>query len=246
MRLFHSTSGPAELEIAPPDEGCETPVDGEELVVATRPHSALAEQFRHMRNSIQALNPDGAARSILLTSAVESEGKTVAALNLALAMVELPQLRVVVMDADRVNPCVEGYLGLQRRQGITELMEGRISLDQAVRRTSVERLDIIGAGGEPVTLAVNVDRAQAVLSALKRRYDYVLLDAPPVLRYVSQTTRSAGGANSPSLLATVADGIVFVVRMGSTSKPVVEEAYAMLVNLGGNVLGTCATGAPDI
>jgi Mrp family chromosome partitioning ATPase len=243
MPAFRSTSSEG-LEIAPRNEGLEIAVDGEELVVVTQPESLLAEQFRRMRNAIQALNRDGAARSVMFTSAVDGEGKTVAILNLALAMVERPHLRVVVIDADREHASIEPYLGLPLRKGATELVEGRITLDQAIRPTSVERLDIIGAGGELSSTAVDVDRVHAVLNALKRRYDYVLLDAPPVMRKFGPTQRSTGGANSPSLLATVTDGIVFVVRMGETPKPVVEEAYRMLVNLGGNVLGTCATGVP--
>ena len=71
---------------------------------------------------------------------------------------------------------------------------------------------------------------EALLNALKRRYDYVLLDGPAVL-----TT------NHPSLIGSIVDGILLVVRIGTTPKGMVEEAYQMLEGLGGNVLGTCAT-----
>jgi capsular exopolysaccharide synthesis family protein len=218
------------LEPAPPGEGAEATLEREELVVARDPHSHAAEQFRRLRNSLQALNPDGAARSILLTSAIKGEGKTVAALNLALALVELPNLRVVVVDADRMNPSVEGYLGLPRRAGVSELLSGELTVDQAIRQTAIERLDVIGAGAVSRSSVIHLERVQALLNALKRRYDYVLIDGPAVLT-----------ANHPSLLGSIADGILLVVRLSSTPKFLVEEAFQMLENLGGNILGTCAT-----
>jgi capsular exopolysaccharide synthesis family protein len=230
MALFGNHGTQEKLEPAPPGEGRDIPLEREELVVARDPHSQAAEQFRRLRNSLQALNPDGASRSILLTSAVSGEGKTVAALNLALALVELPSLRVVVIDADRLKPSVENYLGLPLRAGVVELLEGEITVDQAIRQTAIERLDVIGAGAATRSPVIQLERLQALLNALKRRYDYVLIDGPSVL-----------SANHPSLLGSIADGILLVVRLGSTPKFLVEEAFQMLENLGGNVLGTCAT-----
>lgn len=207
---------------------------GPELVVATEPESKLAEQFRRLRNSIQALNPDGASRVVLLTSAVAGEGKSVSTLNLAMALVELPNQRVCVVDADRQDPSVERYLGLSREPGMGEVLAGGLALDDAVRHTSHPRLDILGAGSDSFGQALNVDRMRALVNNLKRRYDYVLIDAPAVL-----------ASNQPSLLCSVADGILLVVRMGSTPKLQVEEAFSMLESLGGNVLGTCATGLEE-
>jgi len=230
MALF-GTNPPAEaLEVAKPGEGRAIPLAREELIVLRAPGSNAAEQFRRMRNSLQALNPDGAARSILVTSAIEGEGKTVSTINLALSLVEVPNLRVCLVDADRAQPSVEGYLGHARRLGLTELLEGRISLEQAVRQTELERLDVIGAGTASIHPALDLERFQALLNALKRRYDYVLLDGPAVL-----------STNHPSLIGSIVDGILLVVRIGKTPKGLVEEAYQMLEGLGGNVLGTCAT-----
>ena len=149
-------------------------------------------------------------------------------------MAELPQIRVCVVDSDFVDPSVEDYLGLPRRQGICEVLSGELSIDQAIRSTSIDRFDLIGAGMPPSNPAVNVDRVRSFLNSLKRRYDYVFLDAQPVL-----------SANHPSVLGSIVDGILLVVRMGKTPKPLVEEASALLENLGGNLLGTCATAVDD-
>ena len=79
---------------------------------------------------------------------------------------------------------------------------------------------------------LNVDRIRSVLNAVKRRYDYILVDSPAALTM-----------NSPSVLGSLADGIILVVRLNSTPKMYVEEAYQLLENLGGNILGTCLTDA---
>jgi len=94
MALFGASHVPETLEAAKPGEGRAIALEREELVVLRAPSSALAEQFRRLRNSLLALNPDGAARSILITSAVEQEGKSVACLNLALSLVEVANLRL--------------------------------------------------------------------------------------------------------------------------------------------------------
>jgi len=232
MSFFGSPPPPETLEAAKPGEGREIPLEREELVVLRAPSSPSAEQFRRMRNSLLALNPDGAARSILITSALENEGKSVAAVNLALSLVEVSNLRVCLVDGDRLNPSIESYLGQPRRLGLTELLEERIGIDQAIRQTSLEHLDLIGAGASSRNPALDLERLQALLNALKRRYDYVLLDGPAVL-----------STNHPSLIGSVVDGILLVVRIGATPKGLVEEAYQMLEGLGGNVLGTCATAA---
>ncbi len=236
MSVFHRKSAPAELEPAKPGEGAEVPLTREELVVALRPQAQHAEQYRRLRNSIQALNPDGASRTILITSAVRGEGKSVATLNLALAMVEAPRVRVLVIDGHVRHPSLEGYFGLPRRQGLTDLLNGRLQTEQAIRQTSIERLDLLGAGTRPddPRLGLFVERAQAILHSLKRRYDYILLDSAPAMLVAE-----------PSLMGTIADGILLAVRLGETPKHLVEETHQMLETLGGNVLGLVANGANE-
>lgn len=235
MGFFRNRRLRQPLQPAPPDEASKIPALGDELVLLRDPHGPASEQYRRLRNSIQALNPDGAPRTVVITSAVEGEGKTVATLNLATALTELPRLRVVVLDGDFRAPSVERYLGLPRRQGITEVLRGDLPLDAAIRQTCVDRLDIIAAGEKPKNPSelMNVDRIKSVLHSLKRRYDYVLIDTTPAL-----------DLNDPSMLGAIADGILLVVRLGGAPRHLVEEAQQLLENLGGNILGTCLTGAP--
>ncbi len=224
---------PLSFEPPVPDEGLDLAIRHEELVLHTQPRSAAAEQYRRLRSSLVALNPDGAPRTIMLTSAVEGEGKTVATLNLALALAERPRSRILVVDADLRSPGVEHYLGLPRRQGLSEVLDNQLALDQAIRKTAARGLDIIAAGGSPDRpRSLNVDRMRSLLHQLKQRYDYVLLDSPPA--YV---------LTDPSVLGAATDGIVIVVRLRTTERHLVEETQRLLETTGGNVLGVCVLGA---
>ncbi|MBI1381277.1 MAG: polysaccharide biosynthesis tyrosine autokinase [Planctomycetaceae bacterium] len=228
------TLPPAAFDPPQVDEGLDLPIRHEELVVYTQPLSAPAEQYRRLRSSLVALNPDGAPRTILVTSAVEGEGKTVATLNLGLALAERPRSRILVVDADLRRPGVEHYLGLPRRQGLSEVLDGQLGLDQAIRRTAARGLDVIAAGGSPDRpRALNVDRMRSLLHQWKQRYDYVLIDSPPA--YV---------LTDPSVLGAATDGILMVVRLGTTERHLVEETQRLLETTGGNVLGVCVLGAP--
>lgn len=236
MPLFRRKSTHEPLRPAEPGESQETLLEGEELVVLRDPHSQIAEQYRRLRNSIHALNPEGAARTVAVTSSVQGEGKSVALLNMALAMTEIPGLRVVAVDSDLQRPALEQYLGLPRRQGMVELLRGNLTLDQAIRRTSVPGLAIIGAGERPRNplQLLGSERVRSVVHQLKRRFDYVLIDTPPALVI-----------NDASLMGSLADGIVMVVRLGYTPRHLVEQAFTLLESVGGNVLGTCVTGASE-
>ena len=222
------------LEPPDPDEALDAPMDREEIIVRAKPGSTLAEQYRRLWSSIEALNPDGAPRTVMLTSAVMGEGKTVSLINLAFAFCERPHSRVIVIDADMRQPALETYLGLPRRQGFAEVLSGKLGLDRAIRRTSEPGLDVLGAGEAPSnpTKIIRIDRLKTLWQNLKQRYDYVLIDAPP-----------AHLLTEPHLIGASADGIVLCVRLGATPRHLVEETSGQLEAMGGNLLGVCLLGA---
>jgi polysaccharide biosynthesis transport protein len=230
--LLGKSDAPAPLQVAEPDEGRKVPITREELAVVHEPRGQIAEQFRTLRNSIHALNPEGAPRTLVVTSALRGEGKSVAAVNLALALAEMPGNQVLLLDANLHDPAVEDLLSLPRRQGLSELLAGRLPLDSATRATSAQGLAVVGAGSNPRNPSelLASDRMRTLLRTLKQRYSYVVLDTPE-----ATTTSDA------SVLGSVADGILLVVRQGYTPRHYVEATHNQLEALGGNVLGTCLT-----
>ncbi|MFT7487035.1 MAG: succinoglycan biosynthesis transport protein ExoP [Candidatus Paceibacteria bacterium] len=225
---------PVEEELLP--ASADSPVGEvtmEEIRMISKPRGAIAEQFRNLRNSIIALNPDGASRTVVITSAVKGEGKSVATVNLALALAELPGNEVLVLEANMHDPSIEGFFGLERRAGLADVLRGRCALDAAVRRTVHSGVSLVGAGNLPdnPSRLLGSERTRVVLNKLKQRYSYVLIDTPEAL-----------SISDASLLGAIADGILLVVRLGSTPKSMVEQTNNQLEGLGGNVLGTCITG----
>jgi len=217
MSLFRSSRGSkTPLQQAEPDEARKVPFQREEIAIARDPRGPIAEQFRQ-------------------ASALRGEGKTVGTINLGLAMSELPGTRVLLVDADLHRPGLEDYLGLPRRQGLVEVIRGTCPVDRAIRATSVEGVSVLGAGQLPENPSelLGSDRVKMVLSAFKQRFKYILIDTP-----------EAATISDASMLGALADGIVLVVRLGTTPRNVVEETYNRLEALGGNVLGTLLTGAP--
>lgn len=234
MAIFSRSRSGGPLQVADPDEGQKLSIHREEIVMVKNPRGQIAEQFRTLRNSIVTLNPEGAPRTVVVTSSLQGEGKSVATVNLAIALAEMPGTQVLVIDANMTHPATEDYFGLPARQGLSELLSGRLSLDHAVRSTSVEGVQVLGAGAPPKNPSelLASERMRTLLHTLKRRFSYVLIDTPE-----ASTTSDA------SLLGAVTDGIILVVRLGSTPRQYVEQTYNALENLGGNVLGTCMTGA---
>lgn len=225
------------LQPADPEEARAVAIDREEIAVVHDPRGQIAEQFRGLRNSIHALNPDGASHTLVVTSAVPGEGKTVATINLALAMAELSGVEILIVDADLHGPRTEHYLGLPRRQGLCEVLSGRLDIDRAVRQLSVPGISLMGAGelpSNPSELLAS-DRMRTLLNKLRQRFSYVLLDTPEAMTI-----------SDASLLGAMADGILLVVKLGSTPRHYVEQTHNTLESLGGNVLGTCLTGAHEV
>ena len=234
--MAKKTTSPKTLRPAEPDEDRGVTIQSDEIALAMDPRGRVAEQFRGLRNSIIALNPEGAPRSVVLTSSTSGEGKTVATINLGLALAELPGTEVLLLDANLHSPGIEEYLGLPRRQGLADVLAGTCPMDSAIRATSVEGVQVMGAGNLPdnPSQLLGSERMRTVLGTLKRGFSYVLIDTPEALRI-----------SDASLLGGIADGIVLVVRLGMTPRHHVEQTHNTLEALGGNVLGTCLTGAEE-
>jgi len=202
------------------------------LVLFHEPAGYRAEQVRALRNRLVAMNPDGEPKALVVTSAVREEGKTVAALNLAMALAELERHQVVIVDGDLRRPGCERYLNLNPEPGLTDVLLGRAPLDKVLRFAGYRQLMMIGAGTRVPNPAevLGGSRLDELLHRLKERFQYVVIDSPPVL-----PSTDAG------VLASRADGTLFVVRLEHSLKKQTREAVRTVQDMGGNVLGCFVT-----
>ena len=202
------------------------------LVLFHEPAGFRAEQLRGLRNRLVAMNPDGEPKTLVVTSAVRGEGKTVSALNLAMAFAELERHEVVVVDADLRRPSCERYLNLNQKPGLTDVLLGHESVDKALRPAGYRDLVMVGAGTrvENPAEVFSSSRLDQLLQRLKERFHYVVIDTPPVL-----SSTDAG------VLSAAADGTLLVVRLEHSLKKQSRDAWQVLSDTGGNVLGSFVT-----
>jgi len=202
------------------------------LVVFHDPAGFRAEQFRGLRNQLVAMNPDGESKTLVVTSAVKGEGKTVTAINLALAFAELERHAVCLVDADLREPSVEQYLHLNSGPGLSDVLMERVPLRSAIRESGVRNLSVLGAGtrlAAPSEL-LSTPRIDGVMGLLKEQFRYVVIDTPPVLP-----------ATDASVLAARADGVLMTVRLEYSTKSHTKDAIRNMQDLGANVLGVFVT-----
>ncbi len=203
------------------------------IVLFHEPSGFRSEQFRALRNKLVVMNPEGLPRSLLVTSAVQGEGKSATSLNLGFALAELENTRAILLDFDLRQPSVSGMLGLQPAPGLTEILTGAMPMREGIRETGREGFDFIGAGllkVRPGELLAS-SRVDDLLNALKEEYSYILLDSPPVI-----PVTDAG------ILAARCDGTLLVVRLETSPKKLVKQSVKNLEELGANVLGTFVIG----
>ena len=195
-------------------------------------HETPAEEFRTLRtrlNHLQTLQP---LHTIVVTSPSPAEGKTFSAVNLALAQSHLAESSVLLGDFDLRRPIIHNLFQIERAPGLSDYLTGQCSFAEALRRVEGMNLYLLPSGSpvrNPLEL-LNMRQAKALFEELPRVFNWAIFDTPPLL--------FSADAN---LLATMADGTVLVVKIGSTTFDNVTRAMQSLCE--NNVLGIVANGA---
>ena len=188
----------------------------------------LLENFRLVRSHI-VLHPGrtGSTHVIMVTSARPSEGKTSQAANLAWAFQSMGS-RTLLIDCDLRRGRIHGFTKVSNELGMTHLLQGHCSIEDAIQKTPSPLLDVIPRG--PISIGTTDLLVQSVftqlLDTLRGQYDQIVLDTPPVL-----------GLSETSSLQRCVDGVVFVVRAEKTSRKDVVDAVTLLRKAGAHLFG---------
>ena len=202
------------------------------LIDPRHPHEAPTEEFRTLRtrlNHMQTLSP---IHTAVVTSPSPAEGKSFAAVNLALSQAQLANNPTLLCDFDFRRPIVHNLMRTERGPGITDYLQGKIELHEAIRKIADTNLYIMPAGEaviNPLEL-LNLREVKQMLDDLPKLFNWVILDSPPLL--------FAADAN---LLATLSHGTILVVRIGATTIDSITRAMQSLCQ--NNVLGIVVNGA---
>jgi capsular exopolysaccharide synthesis family protein len=175
------------------------------------------EQYRRLAAALHDLQVERGLKTVMITSAVPREGKTLTVVNLAVTLSESYARRVLLIDADLRWPGVHQALGVPNDRGLTEVLQSDLDDLPLVERSP--RMSVLTAGhpGPNPLAGLTSDRMKALLDQCESRFDWVLLDTPPV-----------GLLPDAQLLARLTRAVVFVIGAGSTPAPVVERAVAEL------------------
>jgi capsular exopolysaccharide synthesis family protein len=197
-----------------------------------RPRSAEAEAYRAVRTAIY-FSVEGAKHKVIqVTSPNQGDGKSTLAGNLAIAMAQSGK-KVLIVDADCRRPRQHKVLGLAASVGLADVLAGLTGIDDAIRATATEGLSLLPCGSLPPNPAelLTSPRFQELLGELRQRYDFVLVDTPPLL-----------AVTDPCVVAARVDAVLLTIRMSRKCRPGAVRAREILAALGVKILGVVVNG----
>src|SRR5208337_4917882 len=191
-------------------------------------HSALSEAFRGLRTSVLLSAAGRPPRSLTFVSAEPGEGKTTVASNLSISLAQLGK-RVLLIDGDMRRPCVHKLFNIEENSGgLVTFLTGEEGWSHLVRPTGVVNLDCLICGPVPPNPSelLSSDRMQQLILEAMAEYQFVLIDAPPLLN-----------VTDGRILATMVDGALLVVRGGYTAQELVQRAQLHVRDVGAHLIG---------
>jgi len=190
------------------------------LVSLLEPTSLAAEQYRTVRLHMETLHRERGLKLIAISSPSRGDGKTLSAINLAGALAQAPDAKVVLVEVDVRHPGVGQYLGLSAARGLSSfLLDQSTAVESIIERPSGVGFAVVVAGpasSMPYEL-LKSPRLTALFSALRERFDYVVVDTPPVLPFPDV-----------GILRDLVDGFLLVVRANRTPREMVRDSLATI------------------
>lgn len=204
------------------------------LIVHADPRSPRAESFRTLRTNLQFLEVDSSSRTFVVSSAGPGEGKSTTTANLAIALAETGA-RVALVDGDLRLPRVAEYMGIEGNVGLTNVLIGQIEIADALQKWGKTDLFVLPSGPIPpnpseLLGSTTMDR---VLKPLEEYFDYILIDAPPLLL-----------VTDAAVVGKKTRGVILAAASGKTRKPELTAAIRTLETAGVNLLGVVVTMLP--
>jgi capsular exopolysaccharide synthesis family protein len=198
------------------------------LIAYSNPDSLIAEQFRTIQTNIHFLAEKGKKSVLLITSPGNGEGKSTTAANIAVSMAQQKE-RVLIIDANLREPALHSIFKISNKVGLTDVLNGKSTLEEAVFRTDIGRLEVLTSGHIPFnpTELLGSDMLGDLFQKALENYNFILVDSTGVLE-VADT----------KVLANKCDGVILVVGQRSTAnrkaietKKALEFAQAKLIGV---------------
>jgi len=197
------------------------------LITHISPKSPVSEAYRTLRTNLHFSESNETLQTYLVTSAGPGDGKSTTIANLAI-VTSLQGTRTLLVDSDLRRPVLHKFFGLEKHRGLTNVLIGKSTLDDAIQRTDVKNLDVLTSGILPPNPAelLGSKRMQELVAEMKSRYDLVLFDAPPLIP-----------VTDAAVLSQELDGVLLVAKAAQTHRPALERVVELLHNVRTRVLG---------
>ena len=204
------------------------------LIINEDVKTPIGEAYRTIRTNIQFSMPKGQLRTMLITSTGPEEGKSTTTANVAITMAESGN-RVLLIDADLRKSVVHKMFQLPNLKGLTNVLAEDLDYREVLRTTKVQGLDILTGGPKPPNPSelLGSEKMRTFLESLKKDYDIIILDTPPVLP-----------VTDAAILASQVDGVVIVSSYGHTTFDGLDRTKVQLENVGAKILGVILNKVP--
>ena len=190
-------------------------------------HSVAAESYRTLRTDISLSQVDKPIRTLLVTSCIPKEGKSTTVANLGVTFA-LAQQKVLIIDADLRRPILHRIFGVPNSQGLTHTLSDTVEYDQVFTPTKIPNLWVVTSGIIPPNPSelLGSQKMRLFLERSQKKFDMILLDSPPI-----------SSLADASVLGSIVDGVLFVVKANMASRDLVEKAKDQLQTVGANIIG---------
>ena len=198
-----------------------------ELLVHSDPRGSFAETVRAVRTKILFMNPDHPYRSLLVTSAVPSEGKTTVACSIAIALAQGGE-RVCLVDCDLRRPKLHKVFGQPGDVGVTTVTVGEAKIEDVAKPTAIENLWCVTSGAIPPNPAdlLQSERFKKFFAELSSRFDRLVIDSPPV-----------AAVTDAAVLSTIVEGTILVIRSFRTTQALCKQGIRALQSVDAKIVG---------
>lgn len=202
--------------------------DKKDLITFKNLKSPISESYRTLRTNIQFSNIDKAIKTLIVTSSTPGEGKSTTISNLANTMAQSDK-KVLLIDCDFRKPVIHKKFNISNLYGLTNVLLGDKELEEVIQPIEdIDNLSVITTGAIPPNPAELLASSSMVeiLEKLKKEFDMILIDAPPV-----------GLVTDAAVLSTKVDGVLLVVAAKQAEIEVVKSAQDLLKRVNANIIG---------
>ncbi|PKK92259.1 MAG: hypothetical protein CVV64_02265 [Candidatus Wallbacteria bacterium HGW-Wallbacteria-1] len=224
---FIKKDGLADKVVDEPGEG-----RAARLITELDPKSPVAETYRSLRTNIQFVNIDKKIRTLLVTSAGPSEGKSTTISNLAVTYAQMGH-RTLLVDCDLRKPMLHNIFHLERDRGLTNILVGGMNHKDAIVESGIDNLALLPTGPIPPNPSelLGSNKMSELLEILSREFAMILIDAPPIL-----------AVTDAAVLSPKLDGVLMVIHSEKTERESSKRAKILLDHVGANIIGVVLNG----